>query len=137
MTTPLIPDFIVRMFENELRKIIGDIISYVSKEFGIDADILRKQVHRHVGIGIHVVKEDEEVVKIVKLKPRKAPDDVFRCKALIMKNGDVQQCMLQKQTKCDFCKRHRTCPSKYGVIGDPSNVPIPGENPLQKYYKIY
>lgn len=136
MTTPLVPDFVINMFENELRGIIMTVIDTLSKDFSIDREVAIKKVQRKLGMSLTIVKEDEEVIRIIKAKPRKVPNEHQRCLARVAKNGMLDQCSFQKLSKSDFCKRHACNHAKYGIVGDPE-IELPVQNPHKKYYKIY
>jgi hypothetical protein len=108
----------------------------ISREFSIDEELMKKKVQKHIGMRLQIVKEDQEIIKIIKLKPRKSPDDTQRCQARVAKHGAIEQCSFHKLSKCDFCKRHQNGHSKFGVVGDPEPE-LPSHNPLKKYNKIY
>ena len=135
MTTPLIPDFVIGMFENEIRGIIHQVIG-IAAEQGLDQEKLTKLVEKRIGLSLKLVTEDTEVVKIIRVKPRKIPSNNERCTARILKNGILCQCSFHQFEMENVCKKHMRRPSKWGLTTDPP-IPTPADNPLKQYTKIY
>lgn len=135
MTTPLIPDFVIAMFENEIRGIIQQVIG-IAVEQGAQHDTLTKLVEKRIGMSLKVVTEDKELVKIMRVKPRKVPCIKERCTARIVKNGVLCQCSFHQFEMETVCKKHMKRPTKWGLITDPP-IPTPADNPLKQYTKIY
>jgi len=137
MTTPLIPDFVINMFENEIRGIIKQVIDVGVEHFGVDENEFKKRVEKKVGMKLTLVTEDTEIVRILKTKPRKLPADEDRCLARVLKCGMYDRCKFHKHEDNDHvCKKHMKC-TKYGLIIDQETSAPPGDNPLKKYSKIY
>lgn len=105
MTTPMLPDFIISLFEDELKKIIRNILDHISTECHIDKQQLEHIVENKLNMPLHVITQYEEVIKIQKIKPRSIPTEENRCIARTYKNGIFDRCMCSKK-KGEFCKRH-------------------------------
>ena len=132
MTTPLIPDFIIDLYENEMRKFAINVIDVIASRKKIDKEELYKIVEKGTGFDLKIVPESTETIKIVKIKPRKLPDAEERCIARTYKNGIYCRCTFHRSKGKDFCKRHNLKPLKFGTIDDPDITPDD-----KKYHKIY
>lgn len=119
MTTPMIPDFIFKLYQEEVLKVVDQAIKAISEHHDIDVSKLKKTVEKHAGISFTIIPDDVEKIRILKLKPRKLPDDSERCISLVKTpEGVITRCKFRVEDGCDHhcCKRHGKKPSKYGVI---------------------
>lgn len=116
MTTPVIPDFIISLFENEIRKIVTQIIESITQELKVDQAKLEDMIQTKLKLSLQIVPENTELVRIQRIKPRKVPPMEDRCMAMIMRNGILSQCHHYKKID-DFCTRHNLC-HKYGTMND-------------------
>ena len=132
MTTPLIPDFIIDMYENEMRKFAINLIDIIANKKKLDKGELYSLVEKGTGFKLDLVSENKELIKIVKVKPRKLPSDEERCIARTLRNGIYCRCTFHKTNSKGFCKRHNAKPSKFGTINDPDLTPHD-----KRYNKIY
>lgn len=133
MTTPMIPDFIIDMFENEIRKVMNDALTVVAKEYNLDLQQIRRKVEKKIEMKLEIVPDTYETVKITKLKPRKIPDPESRCLARVKKDNIICQCSFQAADGAgkQFCTRHLT-KMRYGTINDP-----PIKETRKRYTKVY
>lgn len=115
MTTPVLPDFIFNIYHNELVNIINKVTSVISSDFDIPKKDIQKSLSKAFETKLDLITEDEERIKIVKIKPRKLPADHERCQYMMKgKDGIERQCTLRKygvkhqiaNDDCMFCGRH-------------------------------
>ena len=120
MTTPVVPDFILGLFQNEINKINTELLQKVCKIYEIDFEDVTKKLKDEFKVNL-VLNKDERV-KIVKTRPELQPCD--RCIARLFKRSDLDlvQCTLRHYPDQSFCKRHQIMHDngtlKYGTIND-------------------
>lgn len=118
MTTPVIPEFILQLFSDEIRKILELAVDAIVESTGNDKAAIMKLLEGKRILAPRVVKHEEEVFRIVRQKPRnKLPEDEHRCQARVCKQHIFQQCAFSKK-EGDFCKRHHKH-LKHGTVNDP------------------
>ena len=128
----MIPDFIIDMFENEIRKVTNDVLEAVASKFKLDISLVKTYVEKHIQMNLQIVPDTYETIKITKIKPRPLPDDAVRCIARVKKTGIICQCTFQCITgNKHLCSRH-TNKMLYGTINDP-----PVEEKRRRYTKLY
>lgn len=121
MTTPCIPDFILLLFQNEIKKINLIFLENICKEYNIDFNEAKNKFK-----DINFELTNIEQIKIVK-KQKEHPSEI-RCIARVYKQKDLEviQCTRRKGIDCNFCKRHNDMylekRLKYGTIND--EIPI-------------
>ena len=122
MTTSMIPDYVLALYENEIRKVVQKVLKNISEEFNIDIKELEKSAASEVTLKL--ISEDFESVTITrKNKVKKLVENEKRCVARIKKNGLYMQCT--RESKDDMmCKMHSTKKLLHGTINDP----LPKEN---------
>lgn len=133
----MLPDFVIGLFENEIRRVLKEVIDVGVDKFKLSREAYEAAIEQKIGMGLQLVTENEEIVKITRNKPRAIPPDNERCKARILKHGLYCQCMFRKVSKSMFCARHTNTPSKHGIITQAEPRPPPASNPLKKHNKIY
>lgn len=108
MTTPIIPDFIFNLYHNEIVKVVHRVVDCISEEYKLDKTKVLSLVEKNIETKMKLVSEDQEVIKIMKKKPRDLPEDCERCIANI-RGGDgvVRRCTLRFcESEEKLCKRH-------------------------------
>jgi ribosomal protein S17E len=133
MTAPIVPDFILNLFKNEIKKINISILEKFCKEFTINFDEAKIKLKDSLNIDFDLV--NNEKIKVVNKQKELPSED--RCIARLFRKKDmeVNQCS-RKKKDCDFCKRHEKMNDenrlKYGTINDE----IPEEISEKKLNKI-
>lgn len=130
MTTPFIPDFIVKLFEKEIYSININILHAICKRYSIDFDDAKETLKKDLNINLDVVKNDIYNLKISKKRTygKNTPQEK-RCIGRVYHKQDNEyvQCIRKKQGDCNTCKTHsKSCP--YGTIDDP----LPEEKEITK-----
>lgn len=133
MTTPLIPDFVVKMFENEVAQVVKSALKAVADTKGHDMEELEAIVQKNLDLSLKLIPPSEEIVKVIKVKPRRIPQDSERCCANVMSKGIISRCKFSRADNITFCRRHSST-QKYGVFGDTPPQPV---NKLKKYQNIF
>ena len=120
----MIPDFIIGLYENEIRKVVEKAIDAIVDKFGLDADLVRKTVEARIEMSLELVPEETETFKVVKKTPTKSlPDAQNRCIALLSTGC---QCTIRHHSCADnrLCARHARLMEmdeslKFGTVNDP------------------
>jgi hypothetical protein len=121
MTTPLLPDFILKLFQDEVKKIALVFIKKLCDIFDLDVEDAKKKLGD--AMDIEFVFTDNPHLKIV--KKQKEIDPSERCIAKVY-NKDrlgIRQCTRRrKDEECRLCKKHMNMLQerklKYGTIED-------------------
>jgi hypothetical protein len=149
MTSPIIPDFILKLFEQEVTKVNLSVVEVLCNHFSIDINEAKAVVEKNCGLRFNVIGESIEHIKIVKsTKPKKVSEtkqdkacdsDVKQnianncCDARIFLANDlvVRQCSRSKLVGSNFCKMHQqkveSGKLKYGTIHEdkPEEISTP------------
>ncbi len=119
MTTPMIPDFILKLFQNEINKINTNLLVHFCALFKVDIEDAKNKLKNDLNISLELDKNEK--IKIVK-KHKEAPSEE-RCCARVYRPKDLEvcQCPRRRANECgDFCKRHKKMHDegrlKYGTI---------------------
>ncbi len=118
MTTPIVPDFILSLFQNEISKINLELLEKVCKLYKIDMTEAVKRLKDELRVELIITKDER--IKIVRTRPELDPSE--RCIAIVYKHSilDHVQCSLRHQSEKQFCKRHQNMNDngnlKYGTI---------------------
>ncbi len=123
MTCPLIPDFVLKMFEKEITNINLKIVQKICELYNLDEQDVKEKLAKDININFSIVSEDIEQVKIVKKHTKKNDnkDDLCVARVYIPNELFVKQC---SRPKCGddnmFCKLHQRLNQegklKYGTI---------------------
>lgn len=138
-TTPIIPDFIFELFQNEIKKINMLFLKKICEHYHINFEEAKMYVEKDLKFSLEL--SNMEQIKIVKKQKLLDPEE--RCIARVYNNKEmhVYQCT-RKKYDCDFCKRHKKMNDKdglkHGTIKDslPGEL-IPKELKKLKKYNIY
>jgi hypothetical protein len=117
MTTPIIPEFILRLFQDEVNKIVQAEIDKVCDLYHLNKEEVKQK------LGHTTIKStDHPGFRIIKKNESIAPKD-DRCHARMLHDLEVKQCTRHKAEGSDLCTKHITMKSKnrlkYGTIDDP------------------
>jgi hypothetical protein len=134
MTCPLVPEFILDMFEREVTKINTVIVEKMCQMYDIDVKEAKERLSKELSINFNIVHEDIEQIKIVKkhqnkAKPNKVNDGEgsskdmeeandgeptentqgTQCEARVFVSSDlvVKQCSRSKMAESNLCKLHQ------------------------------
>ena len=119
MTTPIVPDFILELFKNEIKKINLGLLEEMCKTYSIDIEEAKTKLKDSLNINFDLNKNEK--IKIVN-KQKELPSEE-RCIARLFRKKDMEvfQCSRRKK-ECDFCKKHEKMYDedrlKYGTIND-------------------
>jgi hypothetical protein len=121
MTTPLIPDFIVKLFEKEITSINHKILEVICKEYSLDFDKAKQTLQKELNINLDIITKDIYNLKISKKRTygKNTPLE-NRCIGRVYHkhNNEFVQCIRKKQSNCNTCLTHsQRCP--YGTINEP------------------
>lgn len=119
MTAPIVPDFILELFKNEIKKINLGLLEEICKTYDIDINEAKTKLQDSLNINFDLNKNEK--IKIVN-KQKELPSEE-RCIARLFRKKDMEvfQCSRRKK-ECDFCKKHEKMNDedrlKYGTIND-------------------
>ena len=117
MTAPMIPDYILTLYENEIRKVVKKCIVRISEENDLNVASLESQIADI--ISLEIVSEDFEKVTITKkIARKKIVSDEERCVARVKRTGVFSQCTRCSASSSMLCKIH-TKKTPWGQITDP------------------
>ena len=105
MTTPVVPDFILGLFQNEIYKINLVLLEKICQIYKINFNEATKRLKDELKVNL-TLNQDERI-KIVKTRPKL--DSCERCKALLLKRSDLEleQCSRRHHPEKEFCKIHQ------------------------------
>lgn len=117
MTTPILPEFILKLFQNEVNNIVQTEIKKVCELYQLNFDeVIQKLGHIEIKTtehpGFQIIKKKKNIVSKEK-----------RCLARLLCDLEIKQCSKPKIEDCDFCGLHMRLNEenklKYGKINDP------------------
>lgn len=106
MTTVVIPDFIIHLFENEITGIITKVIDSISEVYDLSPKDLKALASKVIDSPLRIIPEEEEHIKIVRKNARRILEDDARCQGLIKKNGIICRCGFAHNKTSNYCTRH-------------------------------
>ena len=116
MTSPIIPEFILGLFQTEINNIVKSEIKKVCTLYNLDYDEVITKLKRTE------IKTTENAEFYVIKKRNKVADETVRCKARMLRDLEIKQCSY-KQCHNNLCGKHNTMHKnnklKYGLIDDP------------------
>lgn len=119
MTTPVIPDFVMKLFQNEITKINLNLLNNFCKLFKVDVEEAKTKLKTE----LHVSLDFDKNEKIKFVKKHKEADPEVRCCARVFRKKELEvgQCPRRRADGCgEFCKRHKTMFDegrlKYGMV---------------------
>lgn len=117
MTTPILPEFVLQLFQCEVTKVVHAEIKRVCELYNLDFEEVAQRLG-HVELqttehpGFRIMKKNEKI----------APKEV-RCVARMLHDLEVKQCTRARCEGSELCRRHSNMRSgnrlKYGTINDP------------------
>lgn len=120
MTSVILPNYILSLFEKEVNDIVKKAIKKVCDEYDIDFNDAQKLVD----VNLQVKNDNIRIIKKNILNKNPHPPEI-RCLARMLHEVEIKQCSRRKD-KCDFCGTHQKMfkngTLKYGKITDP--VPL-------------
>ena len=128
MTSPIIPDFILKMFEKEVTKINLLIIEKICNHYELDIHDVKQQLSNDLNINFDIINDNIEQIKVVKKHNSKPDTDnidkTSLCIARVFIQSDLKviECSRHKVDGNEFCKLHlklhQSNTLKYGTIND-------------------
>lgn len=136
MTAPLVPSFLLKLFEAELHKVNGKIVDRICDLYNLN----KKDVHSKLGKMLYteVEVEQDKKMKVIKVTPQKEITDDERCTARYYNKEEKQVMRCKKKAKMQcFCMSHynlsRQDYLRYGTIHKPIDGDGPNFNVVKKY----
>lgn len=118
MTTTLIPDFIVRLFEAEIFKINKRIIEYVCAKYNLNTNEVIEDVKKNMNITLNVIPEHIKITKIRDYGVNTTEEERCIGRVYHKSNNEYVRCIRRGLPGCNKCKTHlNKC--VYGTINDP------------------
>jgi hypothetical protein len=118
MTTPILPDFILKLFQNEINTVVHSEIAKICKLYDLDLDEVTEKLG-HVKLDVTATPG----FRIRKNNNQNIPPKELRCCARMVHDLEVKQCSRNKYGKLTMCRGHdkmkRENKLKYGSIHDP------------------
>ncbi len=111
MTAPILPEVVLRLFQDEVTKIVACEIKKVCELYKLDYEEVSARIN------LQVTTTDVPGFKIVKVQKHPKLTDENRCLARIFKDLEVTQCS-RRRTCGELCKKHSKN-MKFGTINDP------------------
>ena len=117
MTTPILPEFVLGLFRDEMQSIVEKEVKRLCDIYGIDFQDAK------VKLGyIDLQVTDTPGFRLMKKQEKFAPNEE-RCQARMLHDLEVKQCSRHKLKDSILCKRHANMQKnnklKYGIISDP------------------
>ncbi len=126
MTCPIVPEFILKLFEKEISNIVERCVSKICDSYELNSDDVKQLLSKEMNMSFDIVSEEIEQIKIVKKNNKHEKDANTLCEARIFIASDliVKQCSRSRlNDQCRFCKTHQkqfeTNTLKWGTIHDP------------------
>jgi hypothetical protein len=140
MTTVIVPDFIVGLFQTEISIIILQVLNTVSDKFSIPLHELKHAVEFE-DKSINIISEDTEQIRITRRKAKKVLDPDARCQGIVKKDGVIKQCSFCHNTTSKYCTRHENkvkCnPNFFDKFEKEKMQSKSDEKKLRKMIKVY
>lgn len=128
MTSPILPDVILKLFQLEINSIVEIAVKKLCDEYDIDFEEAKQKTK----INLEVKLDNLHISK--KIDP-KHPVEI-RCQARMCRSHGIQQCSRRKKMD-DFCLIHHKSlhngTLKYGKMTDP--IPIELQDNILKHKK--
>jgi hypothetical protein len=129
MTCTIVPDFILKLFEREIAKVVERVVVKMCEEYDIDVNDAKTRLKDSMDINLDVVDEDIEQVKIVKKHNTStnktdisSNSNMCEARLYIASELCVRQCSRSKFESGRFCKTHQkqfdANALKWGTIHD-------------------
>lgn len=117
MTTPILPEFVLRLFQNEVTKIVHAEVKRVCELYELNyEEVIQKLGH------VELETTEHPGFRIMKKKEKVAPKEV-RCIARMLHDLEVKQCTRRHCEDSNLCTRHHNMRAnnrlKYGTMNDP------------------
>jgi len=117
MTTPILPEFVLKLFQDEVNSIVQKEICKVCEHFNLNKkEVFDKmgyvEINTTVAPGFRIMKKNE------KFAPKES-----RCIARMLHDLEIKQCSYHRQNSSEFCGKHLSMKQsgklKYGTVNDP------------------
>lgn len=117
MTTPILPDFVLKLFQEEIDRIAKAEIKKVCEAYELDYAEVCEKIGR-----VELEPTAHPGFRIMRKKEKVAPKDV-RCNARMLHDLEVKQCTRKRCDGHKLCGKHLDMQTKnrlkYGTIDDP------------------
>jgi hypothetical protein len=135
MTAPVVPDFVLNLFKNEIKKINLIIIENLCKIYKIDIDDAKLKLEDSLNMNFELNKNDK--LQFTTKQKELPVEDRCIARLFYKKQLEVTQCSRRKKN-CEFCKKHDKMNIegrlKYGTINEEKPAEI-SETQLLKLKK--
>jgi len=140
MTTPLIPDFILKLFQDEIRKVTSLMLEKFCQVFEIDLDEAKARLKNELNIELELTANP--YIKIIKKQKQLEPSE--RCIANVFHKERLELCQCSRRKLFDdskMCKRHHRMWAddrlQHGTIEDEKEGDVKKKVLKLKKYVIY
>lgn len=117
MTTPILPEFVLKLFQDEVNKIVQKEIKRLCDLYKIDYQEAKSKM------GVIELKTTEHPGFRILKKKEKIVDKDCRCLARMLHDLEVKQCSRQTSNQSKLCGIHANMKNKgrlkYGLVTDP------------------
>jgi hypothetical protein len=137
MTSVLVPDFIINLYEDETKKVIHQVLDHLCDRYNLKKTEVVDGVEKNINMKLEIIPETKEDLVIVKRVPRTPPPEGERCIARLKKNGAFCQCGFRVKNNPDYCTRHFNAFKEDKLKYDTVNDELPVENLGRRRKKIY
>jgi hypothetical protein len=120
MTTPIIPEFIVELFANEIYKINIRMVDIICTKYNLNVDDVKQTLEKELKISL-TIDPSKTIIKLIKKnKYGSKTTKENRCQGRVYHKDDNEyvQCSRKKFENTSCCKTHN-CKQPYGNINDP------------------
>lgn len=111
MTSHMIPEYIIKLYEDEIRKTAFEMAVTILKNMNIEVN---DDITNKLTLKLKLVSEDDEFIRITKTR-RNIPEK--RCEARISRKGVLVQCTRSYKGDDKKCSAHQKN-NKHGTIHD-------------------
>ena len=123
MTTPIVPDFILLLFQNEINNITTKVLEKVCTLYKLDIEEVKKRLKEEAKVDLAITRNEK--IKVVKTQAELAP--VERCIARVFNRQELclMQCTRRHGKDYPCCKKHQSMMDKGNLKHGTINEQIP------------
>ena len=118
MTTPIIPEFIVELFANEIYKINLRIVDIICSKYNLNVDDVKQTLEKDLNISFTINTDNIKLIKKNKYGSNTTKEN--RCEGRVYHKDDNEyvQCSRKRYENTSYCKTHNY-KQPYGSINHP------------------
>lgn len=116
MTSPIIPDFILELFRDEVKKVNLTFLERMCTLYKIDFEEAKNKLAKELKVSFEITTNE----KVVIVKKQKEQDPEIRCIARVYRKKDLEVFQCTRKKHGEFCGTHQKMfdkgTLKYGTI---------------------